>query len=63
MTHKKIDLGEYIIKIAYDKSTGKLDVVVYDELGGVIEGIYVITDEDENSPNVDNDTLNNFNPN
>jgi hypothetical protein len=49
MTNKKIDLGEYVIKIAYDKSTGKLDVLVYDELGDIIESIHVITDEDEDN--------------
>ncbi len=63
MTHKKIDLGEYIIRIAYDKSTGKLDVVVYDELGDVIEGVYIVTDEDAPDNDDESDTLINFNPN
>jgi len=38
--NKIVDLGEYKIIIEYD-GKGGLDVVVLDELGGEIEGIYI----------------------
>ena len=43
---KRIDIGEYVITIEYDKNTGKLDVRVLDETGEIIEGI-LITEEDD----------------
>jgi len=35
-----IDLGEYEIQIEYD-GKGGLEITVFDELGGPIEGIYI----------------------
>lgn len=46
MTRKKIDLGEYVVVIEYDKFTSHLEVEVLDELGDVIESIN-ISDDDE----------------
>ena len=43
---KRINLGEYIITIDYDKETSKLDIRVLDEDGEIIEGI-LISDENE----------------
>jgi len=45
--NKRIDLGEYIIDIKYNSSNGSLEVIVLDELGGIIESID-ITNSDEN---------------
>lgn len=47
MVKKRIDLGEYIIKIAYDSKTGALDVSVVDELDELIESINITNDEDD----------------
>ncbi len=57
VTTKKIDLGEYVVVIEYNKITGTLDVTVMDELEGVIETINVTNDEepegdDEINPNL-----------
>lgn len=51
MKSKKIDLGEFIVVIKYDKSTGHLIVNVLDELGSLIESIDITEDEfpDEDS--------------
>lgn len=49
MVRKKIDLGEYVVMVDYDKKTGMLDVKVLDESGDIIEGI-LITEDDEETP-------------
>ena len=48
MANKKIDLGEYVIKIKYNKETGDLTVSVFDELGEILESIEINNDEDDN---------------
>lgn len=53
MTRKKLDLGEYVITVEYDKKTGKLDVRVLDEAGEIIEGILITNDDG-------NDTITNI---
>ena len=54
MTRKKLDLGEYVITVEYDKQTGKLDVRVLDEAGEIIEGILITEDnEDDDSIGMD----------
>lgn len=47
MTSKKIDLGEYIVKIDYDENNGMLNVEVLDELGDIIESINITDDEND----------------
>ena len=47
MVKKKVDLGEYVVKIFYDESTGDLDVEVVDELGEIIESMNITNDENE----------------
>ena len=47
MVKKRIDLGEYVIKIVYDSKTGALDVSVVDELDELIESINITNDEDD----------------
>jgi hypothetical protein len=44
--NKRIDLGEYIIKIRYDSETSDLTVTVLDELQDTIEMIHISDDED-----------------
>lgn len=44
---KKIDLGEYIIVIKYEDTTGSLEVEVLDELEEVIESLEITNDEDK----------------
>ena len=52
MVNKKIDLGEYVVKIAFNDITNHLDVSVFDELGGLIESINVTEDDgDEEEDN------------
>lgn len=46
MTRKRLDLGEYIITVDYDKKTSKLDVRVLDETGEIIEAILISEDEE-----------------
>jgi len=54
MTKKKLDLGEYVITVEYDKKTGKLDLRVLDEAGEIIEGILITEDnEDDDSIGID----------
>ncbi len=48
-TTKKIDLGEYVINIVYDKADGSLEVTILDELGDMIDAIVVTNDTDENN--------------
>lgn len=52
MTRKKIDLGEYVIKISYDELTSELNVDVLDEGGEIIESINI---KDDNSEDEDDD--------
>jgi hypothetical protein len=47
MTSKKIDLGEYVIKIYHNDKDGRLDVEVFDEGGEIIESIYITEDDDD----------------
>jgi hypothetical protein len=47
MTRKKLDLGEYVIKITYDEQTSELNVDVLDEGGEVIESINIQDDNSE----------------
>ncbi len=47
MVKKTIDLGEYVIKIAYNSKTGDLDVSVLDELNELIESINITNDDDD----------------
>ena len=42
-------LGEYIITMEYD-GNGKLDIIVFDELGEEIEGLFI-----SNSDEIDDD--------
>lgn len=49
MVRKKLDLGEYVVIVDYDKKTGMLEVKVLDESGDIIEGI-LITEDDEETP-------------
>jgi hypothetical protein len=51
--NKIIDLGEYIIEIEYDDLTGRLEVTVLDELGGVIESITITNSEEDNDNHFD----------
>lgn len=44
---KKVDLGEYIIVIKYEDTTGSLEVTVLDELEEEIESLEITNDEDE----------------
>ena len=43
---QRIDLGEYIIIIEYDKSNGSLDVTVLDELEDMIDMMSITNDDD-----------------
>ena len=47
MTSKKIDLGEYVIKIYHNDKDGRQDVEVFDEGGEMIESIYITEDNDD----------------
>jgi hypothetical protein len=47
MIKKKVDLGEYVVKIFYDEKTGELDVEVVDELDEIIESLTITNDENE----------------
>ena len=44
---KKVDLGEYIIVIKYEDTTGSLEVEILDELEEVIESLEIHNDENE----------------
>lgn len=44
---KKVDLGEYIIVIKYEDTSGSLKVTVFDELEEEIESLEITNDEDE----------------
>jgi hypothetical protein len=54
MVKKKIDLGEYIVKIFYNEETSELDVEVVDELGDIIESINIQDDNSEDEDEEDN---------
>lgn len=47
---KKINFGEYQI-IARYYGDGKLDVDILDELGDIIEGVYIVSDNDNDDDN------------
>lgn len=47
MTSKKIDLGEYVLNIYHNDTTGELRIDVYDEGGDIIDFLKVTNDEDE----------------
>ncbi len=61
MTSKKIDLGEYVIKIYHNDMNGELRVDVFDEGGDVIESIYIINDEDEDDEEDEHNPIANLN--
>lgn len=63
MIRKKIDLGEYLIKIDYDKETGRLNIGVYDELDEIIESINITNDEDIEDLESDDIGIIDINPN
>jgi hypothetical protein len=58
---KRVDLGEYIVEIEYDETTGAIDVYVLDELEGVIESISITNAPDGDSENPDDPEDNPFN--
>ena len=58
---KRIDLGEYIIEIEYDQTTGSIEVSVLDELEDIIEYITITNAPDDESQNSDNPEDNPFN--
>jgi len=51
-TKKRIDLGEYVVLINYDKDDGSLEITVLDELGDAIDTM-VITNDDEDDKTLD----------
>jgi hypothetical protein len=46
---KKLNLGEYLITVAYDKEVGYLLITVLDEGHEVIDSIEISNDDDENN--------------
>lgn len=44
-----VDLDEYRIEIDYD-GKGGLEINVFDELGGLVEGLYISDAEGDDSP-------------
>lgn len=44
---KKVDFGEYLVLIKY-YGNGKIDVDILDELGDIIEGVYIHNAENNN---------------
>lgn len=44
---KKLNFGEYIVIIKYF-GDGRIDVDVLDELGELIEGLYITNEDDDN---------------
>lgn len=50
---KKVDLGEYIIVIKYEDTSGSLKVTVFDELEEEIESLDITNDEDEDDSDED----------
>jgi len=44
---KKVDLGEYIVVINYEDTTGSLVITVLDELEDEIESLEITNDDDE----------------
>lgn len=50
---KKVDLGEYIVLINYDKKSGLINIELLDELQGLIESITVINSEDSDGITLD----------
>jgi hypothetical protein len=50
---KKVDLGEYIVLINYDKKNGLINIDLLDELQGLIESITVINSENSDEITLD----------
>jgi hypothetical protein len=50
---KKVDLGEYIVLINYDKKNGLINIDLLDELEGLIESITVINSENSDEITLD----------
>jgi hypothetical protein len=46
---KKVDLGEYIVVINYEDTTGSLVITVLDELEEEIESLEITNDDDEDN--------------
>lgn len=44
---KKVDFGEYLVIIKY-YGNGKIDIDILDELGDIIEGVYICNSVDDN---------------
>ena len=55
VSKKTIDLGEYIVNIAYDNKTGAISVEVLDELHELIESMNITNAEDSKGDDEDND--------
>jgi hypothetical protein len=55
VSKKTIDLGEYIVNIAYDNETGAISVEVLDELHELIESMNITNAEDSKGDDEDND--------
>lgn len=55
VSKKTIDLGEYIVNIAYDNETGAISVEVLDELHELIESMNITNAEDSKGGDEDND--------
>lgn len=49
---KKVNFGEYLVLMKY-YGNGKIEVDVLDELGDIIEGVYIHNAEDDNYDNFD----------
>lgn len=58
MIKKKIDLGEYVVKIFYNEETSELDVEVVDELDEIIESINIQDDNNEDDEDSSGFSLN-----
>ena len=56
LINRRIDLGEYIVDIEYDDETGAIEVVVLDELEGVIESITITNAEDNGEDDGDDES-------
>jgi hypothetical protein len=49
---KKVDFGEYLVLIKY-YGNGKIDIEVLDEIGDIIEGVYIHNAGDDNDYDFD----------
>jgi hypothetical protein len=52
---KRVELGEYIVEIEYEDTTGDIEVTVLDALEGVIESISISDSYDDDNDNDDDD--------